>query len=488
LNEETLLAAARQAGFSTAAVGKVGPILIQDVTQGNRVSGTVPPPTTIVIDDSTGKTGGVPLNSDITSALASADLSTSSPTRGANGTSGTNTTPGTNVANVTQQQYFTDATTKAILPLFKNRGKPFVMVYWSRDPDGTQHNQGDSLNSLIPGINGPTSKAAVQNADQNLAQILAALQSQGLDTTTDVFVTSDHGFNTISKQSATSHAASLSYTNINAGFLPPGFIAIDLAKGLGLPLYDPDQNNQAVTPGSGTISRPNSGNGLIGNPNNPDVVVAANGGSDLIYLPNSSSDRRALAQRVVNLLLQQDYVSGLFVDSALGSISGTLPLSAINLQGSALTPTPAIAVNFRSFHIGCDHPLACSVEVADTGLQQGQGMHGTFSRADTFNNMAAIGPDFKTGYVDQAPVSNVDVAVTIAQILGLNPPPDRQGTLVGRAISEALVGGPDTVDYTANTLSSVPAANGLRTILKYQTVGSTKYFDVAGFPGRSTGL
>jgi hypothetical protein len=35
------------------------------------------------------------------------------------------------------------------------------------------------------------------------------------------------------------------------------------------------------------------------------------------------------------------------------------------------------------------------VEIADTGLQQGQGMHGSFSRADTFNNMAAIGPDFK---------------------------------------------------------------------------------------------
>lgn len=489
LNEETLLAAARTAGFSTAAVGKVGPVLIQDITQGSRVAGSVPPPTTIVIDDTTGKTGGVPLNSDISSALASADLPTTSPTRGANGTSGNNTTPGTMVANVTQQQYFSDSVTKAILPLFKNRGKPFVIVYWSRDPDGTQHNQGDSLNSLTPGINGPTSKAAVQNADNNLAQIIAALQSQGLDTTTNIFVTSDHGFNTISKQSATSYAASLSYTAVNQGFLPAGFLAIDLAKGLNLPLYDPDQNNQLVTPGSGTIARPASGNGLIGtNPNKPDVVIAANGGSDLIYLPNHTNNR-ALARRVVNLLLQQDYVSGLFVDQYLGSIPGTLPLSAINLQGSALTPTPTIAVNFRSFHTGCDNPLACSVEVADTGLQQGQGMHGTFSRADTFNNMAAIGPDFKSGYVDQSPVSNVDVPVTIAQILGLKPPiPTGNGTLVGRIISEALVGGPESVPFLAKTIKSQPGANGLRTILKYQAVDQTKYFDVAGFPGRSTGL
>ena len=45
--------------------------------------------------------------------------------------------------------------------------KPFVLVFWSRDPDGTQHNQGDSLLKVEPGINGPTSLAAVKNADDN---------------------------------------------------------------------------------------------------------------------------------------------------------------------------------------------------------------------------------------------------------------------------------------------------------------------------------
>ena len=66
---------------------------------------------------------------------------------------------------------------KAILPAFKASGKPFVLVFWSRDPDGTQHNQGDSLNSLTPGINGPTSRAAVKNADNNLKQILDFINS-----------------------------------------------------------------------------------------------------------------------------------------------------------------------------------------------------------------------------------------------------------------------------------------------------------------------
>ncbi len=51
-----------------------------------------------------------------------------------------------------------EAMTKAVLPLFRKDEKPFLVVFWSRDPDGTQHNEGDSLNLLSPGINGPTSR------------------------------------------------------------------------------------------------------------------------------------------------------------------------------------------------------------------------------------------------------------------------------------------------------------------------------------------
>ena len=64
--------------------------------------------------------------------------------------------------------------------MFKERDKPFVLVFWSRDPDGTQHNQGDSLNALVPGINGPTSLAAIRNADDDLARIRSTLSELGL--------------------------------------------------------------------------------------------------------------------------------------------------------------------------------------------------------------------------------------------------------------------------------------------------------------------
>ena len=513
LDEETLLAYARQNGYSTAAVGKLGPTLIQDVTQGNRVNGSVPPSKTIIIDDSTGNPGGITLNSDITAQLQAAGIALKAPDRSngfpntsqqSNRNSGTNTTPGTLAPNTVQQQYFADATTKAILPLFKKRGQPFIMVYWSRDPDGTQHNQGDSLNKLTPGINGPTSRAAVKNADNNLKQILGTIQRLGLENNTDIFITSDHGFSTISKQrinnqadKINSYAATLSYPGVNAGFLPPGFVAIDLAHALRLPLYDPDtpttdSNGKPVgyTLVNPTVGqRPVFGNGLIGGSgtikNKPDakVIVAANGGSDLIYVPNK--DRNTVKQ-VVDFLTKQNYVSGLFVDDAFGSIPGTLPISAINLKGSTQLPLPSIVVNFKTFSTGCSNPAACGAEIADTNLQQGQGMHGSFGRNDTYNNMAAIGPDFKRGYVDKVPVSNADVAITLANILRFQIP--NKGNLKGRVLRESLVKEPNSVSFTSGTLASSPAANGLKTILNYQDVSGTRYFDAAGFLGGTVGL
>jgi hypothetical protein len=472
LNEETVLQAARTRGFSTAAIGKGEAASLFDHTEqtGER---------TILFDDATGSPTSIPLSEEIKAALRAAGLPLTTPPRGENERVGDFKTPGTTVANVEQQKYFADVATKVVLPMFKTRNKPFVLVYWSRDPDGTQHGHGDSLNTLSPGINGPTSRAAIKNADDNLKQLRQALDELDLAATTDIIIAADHGFATVSKESATSLAAKASYADVPPGFLPRGFLAIDLAKALGLPLFDPDNKNARVAENAA----PRAGNGLIGqNPTKPDVVIAANGGSDLIYLPSLN---RNLAARVIEALLAQDYVSGLFVDDALGRFPGALPLSAINFKGKAVTPQPTIVVNFRSFTTGCDAPTLCTVIVADTRYQQGQGMHGSFSRADTMNFMAAIGPHFKSGFVNEAPVSNADVGKTLAFILGLKIP--NKGKLVGRVIAEAMPQG-KTPAVITRTLRSAPSVNGLRTILVYQQVGLTRYSDVAGFPGRTVGL
>jgi arylsulfatase A-like enzyme len=93
--------------------------------------------------------------------------------------------------------------------------------------------------------------------------------------------------------------------------------------------------------------------------------------------------------------------------------------------------------------------------------------------------MAAMGPDFKKRFVDQAPVSNADIAPTLAQILGFDVA--SKGELKGRVLREALAGGPPSVSFERRTAVSESAANGKRTILMYQQLAKQVYFDQACF-------
>jgi hypothetical protein len=472
LDEVTVLKLARDKGYSTASVGKIGPALVFDPTERSGEQ-------TILVDDATGTPKGIPLSAEVVDRLKGVSLPLATPTRGANGSPGNVNKPGTLRANVVQQDYFASVTTRVVLPMFKERNKPFLLVFWSRDPDGTQHNQGDSLNTVTPGINGATSLASIRNADDDLARIRSTLDELGLLDTTDVIVTADHGFSTISKESRTSSTVKSKFADTLPAHLPLGFVALDLAHALNLPLIDPDDGYRTIAEGEHT----KNGNGLIGGDRNkPKVVVAANGGSDLIYVPDGD---KAMAKRIVEALLTQDYVSGIFVDSKLGKFPGALSLDDIALEGSAITPHPAIAISFRSFDTVCGEPVRCTVEVADTVLQQGQGMHGSFSRADTWNFMALQGPDFKTQFADPAPVNNADIGRTIAHLMRLEV--TDKGRLVGRVLSEVLPGGA-IPEVSSRVVSSDAAANGLVTVLNMQQVGEARYFDAAGFPGRTVGL
>jgi arylsulfatase A-like enzyme len=461
LNEISLIGAAHRAGFATAVVGKIGASAIQDVSVFTDKN-------VIVIDDQFGHPRGIPAPPNVVDDIEAKGLAAQA--------------PATSLPNVDQQVYLVNVATHVVLPRLVHSGKPFVFVFWSRDPDYTQHNAKDSVGNVTPGINGPTDLAAVRNADTTLATLLAALKDLGVADSTDVFLTADHGFATVAHTSITSPAAHLNNPVGTSADLPGGFLAIDIASELKLPLYDLDAKMKPVdfAKGDGIPS----GEGLIGSdPAHAEVAITANGGSDLIYLPQA--DAKARAQQIVAFLMKQDYVSGVFVNDALGKIPGTLPMSAINLIGSAVTPRPAIIVNFRSFSTGCAEVLLCTASVMDTPLKTGQGNHGGFSRAETRNFMAAAGPDFKTGFVDEAPVSNADIAHTLAKVLGLPLP--TKGRLGGRVIGESLKGGA-AVSAIPHNVVSAPGEGGLRTVLNGQQVGATLYFDAAGFAGRTVGL
>jgi arylsulfatase A-like enzyme len=432
LGETSLMARARAAGWSTAVIGKTGATRIQDTTAPADNSET------LIVDDNMGKEAGFPLPAWVQGELARAHV--------------TPVMPAVTYPNIEQQVNLAKVATRIVLPRFKAEGKPFLLTFWSRDPDISQHNSRDSLGELDPGINGPTSLAAVRNADTTLGEIRAALRSLGLDKTTDIFVTADHGFVTNARTSATSPSA-------KNGEIAAGFLAADLSIALKLR---------------------RDGNMLGEDAARPDAIIAPNGGNALIYLPGMQASQQA--RDIAAFLTTQDYVSGLFVNDRLGKIPGALAMSDVNLIGSARTPQPDLVVNFRSFAGACG-TLQCAR--GNYGNATGQGSHGGLSRAETRNFMAAAGPSFKTGYVDPAPISNADIAPTLAQIMGLDLP--ARGKLTGRVIREALKGGAPAVVRRATQVSE-PAANGLRTYLNTQSVGQTRYFDAAGFPGRTVGL
>lgn len=534
LGEDTLLALARAHGYGTAAVGKLGPVGVQDVSLLAPVGDRFAPPPTLVIDDRSGYGDSLPIDPELAAALSAAGLADRPPSARvdpaapaqANGAPrGATHAASAPEANAVQQSWLVQATIRAVLPVLARRGRPFVLVYWSRDPDISQHGQRDSLGSLVPGINGPTSLAAVRNADGNLRDLLAALRADArLAGNTDVLVTSDHGFSTISRRevdaqghATRSPAAAARYEDVPQGFLPPGFLALDLAAQLGLDLYDPDappdagggfhllRAAAAPLPAPGTIvGHPLGGNGLLGGSGargaggtDARAIVAANGGIDLVYLPQRDPP---LLASIVAALAHRDYVGSLFVDDSYGSLPGTLPMGLLGYEGSSLLPRPALLVGLRSFSVaggvarGPFAPLLNSAQVSDTGLAHGQGMHGAIARENTWNFMAAQGPDFRAGFRDPLPVGNADLVPTVAAILGWELP--SHGQLRGRVLEEAMRVPPAVAGSDAGTggaegdarrthercvASAMPLADGRGTVLEYQRAAGRLYVDTARF-------
>lgn len=92
--------------------------------------------------------------------------------------------PSGSLPNTAQNAWFTRAITEIVLP----RVRPWLIQFWHTDPDRTQHEHG---------IGHPRTLRALGDADTNLGAMLDALDRLGIVAETDVIVTSDHGFSTI---------------------------------------------------------------------------------------------------------------------------------------------------------------------------------------------------------------------------------------------------------------------------------------------------
>jgi len=469
MGQTSLVQAARAANFNTFVFGKTGPTAIQNLAALNGDG--------FLMDDFTNR----PANPDGT--LTKAPILKGGAASAVLGATGMEVSPGTAIPNIVQEAYQT-ASVDALLPDMADAGRdkrPFVLVFWSRDPDITQHNAVDSEGKLVPGINADTPKRAIANADNALRSILDSLKRHGLDKDTDIFVTADHGFVTVAKGIPTDGSTP-------RPALPQGFLALDIADLLHEKVFDPDRSNAELDRDAG--DHPAQGNALIGpSAESAQAVVAANGGSDLIYIPGNN---RELARAIFAKLVEAPYTGALFVNDALfqgheSDFKGALPMSAVGLAGVSSVPRPAIIIGFRSF-VAKDCKLTallCAAGVMDTPLHTGQGNHGGTSRAETRNFMAAIGPDFKAGFVDKSPVSNADITPTLAHILGLSIAPN--GALTGRVAEESLKAG-KPVPFKAEVRRSEKAGSGFQTVLQYQEAEGRLYIDAVGMPGRVVGL
>ncbi len=200
-------------------------------------------------------------------------------------------------------------------------------------------------------------------------------------------------------------------------------------------------------------------------------VVVANGGSDYLYQPEHDPDR---VLKTVRFLQSHEEFGAVFVDDRYGAIPGTLPLSMVHLENAeGRNPDIVVGYTFDEHAVIQGMP---GIEFEGVSTFMSHGMHGSFSPIDVHNTLLARGPDFNANFVDQLPSGNVDVAPTIAHILGLTMP-----QADGRPLLEALNASKNaTCSITPRTISPPQPATGLnvQSVLGTDTGKTTYTFDL----------
>jgi len=355
-------------------------------------------------------------------------------------------------------------------------GHPALVTLWLHNPDITQHRAGLGTRPAME---------ALLAADEDLVTVRAAVTAAGLENRTDMIVVSDHGFATIR--------------------LRVWLAALLVSAGL----------KKAI--------------------DSDDVVIAPNGGSDLLYLSSTAfATRDAIRERlqkIVDFCAAQEWCGPIFSRELAivappagkhrsrqraeppykGWIDGTFAQSVLGLLNQARSPDLIISfaetadADNKSFTGPKNlafalvlkgqqsmpnrsqelvHPVKGLV-YSDTGkidgFTTGMGMHGAAGVREIHNFAAAIGADFKRGLSDQNPTWNVDVAPTIAHVLGLLPNVG-PGSISpsGRVITEALRGASSYAGpIRALTMKTELELQGVRTTttLRLTRLGDYLYFD-----------
>ena len=266
-------------------------------------------------------------------------------------------------------------TTRALTGPLWEKAVPAFSLLWLSEPDHSQHETG-------PGS--ATSLAAIRRCDENLAQVLAALDRKGLRSTTDIIVVSDHGFSTIEQN--VDVAAVLKAQGFHAGRQIPRRGARD-----------------------------------------GDVMVVGNGGSVLLYVTGHD---QSLIAKVVHCLQTQPFCGVVFTQE---QVEGAFRLHDVRID-SPEAPDIVLSMRWKSDKSTNGTPGLIYSDYGQYG--PGGGMHGTLSPFDMHNTCIAAGPDFRKGAQDDLPTGNLDIAPTILWILGIEPEHKLSGRVLGEALTQ----------------------------------------------------
>ena len=315
-------------------------------------------------------------------------------------------------------------------PLRSQTSRPTVPRCWSCG------NITPTSPNIPAGLGTAAFDRALSSCDANLGRLRAALAKLHVEDRTDLVIVSDHGFATIKMR-------------------------VDLAGLL-------------------------VAHGLKQSKTSDDVVVASNFGSDEIYLsPRIAPAARAgLMRKIVEYAAAQPWCGPIFSRAAgtpaahgyAGEIPGTFDQGVVRLaqparsadltisfrestgednskltgpQAPALLLTePVCATNPTSrsrWFIRC---WESHTRTPGPSITAGGGTHGALGEYEMHNFGAATGPDFRRAYIDKAPTSNIDVARTIAALLGIQDDAAAlQPVAAGRLLKEALSNGPAAGPY-----------------------------------------
>jgi arylsulfatase A-like enzyme len=363
-----------------------------------------------------------------------------------------------------------DAANKYMMSLFTQyilpKKLPDLSLIWFRTPDNTEHAYGPGSYNY---------RRALASQDARLGELQAALQANGLQGTTNIIVVSDHAHSNVSGPTSlfplraivpgpsitgTTTTATLGDVDPVGGFSVSGDVrSADLLTYAGFKAYDGSGCATSAMAGIKADGSPVYGIGvdasgaLCGTPNTKyqaisatlaapvasfrvpsplpahAVVVAANGGSDYFYLPDHDA---AIVGKLVRFLQSREEFGAIFVDSRYGALPGTLPMSIVNLENGTRRDAgqPDLVV---SFAWDAKQLVNGVPGIEFESFAGNRGMHGSFSPIDVHNTFVAAGPGFKSGTTIDNPTGNVDVAPTVARLLGLQMP-----QADGRVLNEAL--------------------------------------------------